>query len=124
MDGSCDRIVFVVDDDTDIREALAELLHEEGFSVVTASDGRDALEKLKRTPGIPCVILLDLMMPVMTGPQLYAELKADPQLAPIPVVVVSADGDVRKKAAALSGEYLAKPLRFDTVLDVVNRHCA
>lgn len=121
---NCERVVFVVDDDVDIRNTLGELLRDEGYAVVTACDGRDALAKLKDVVGIPCLILLDLMMPIMSGPQLYAQLQADPKLAPIPVVIVSADSDVRGKAAALGGQYIAKPLRLETVLDVVERFCA
>jgi CheY-like chemotaxis protein len=63
-------------------------------------------------------------MPVMSGPELYAEQQADPQLAPIPVVVISADGNVQKKAQPLGGQYLAKPVKIDTVLDTVDRFCA
>ena len=126
MDGAkqCDHMVLVVDDDPDIRESLSDVLTDEGYQVVTAVDGRDALDKL-RGPGVsPCVILLDLMMPVMSGVQFYAEKQSDPKLSWIPVVIVSADGNVRLKASSLGGEYIAKPVRIEQVLDVVQRHCA
>src|SRR5437764_280073 len=65
---SCERVVLVVDDDPGIREALADLLGEEGYRVVTAMNGVEALDKLREpSQARPCVILLDLMMPFMNG---------------------------------------------------------
>jgi len=124
MSSVCPHVILVVDDDAGIRDSLADLLDDEGYQVVTASDGRDGLAKLRQLNGSrPCVILLDLMMPVMNGPQFYAEQQRDPQLASIPVVVISADANVRAKAAQFGGEYLAKPVKIEQVLDVVQRHC-
>jgi CheY-like chemotaxis protein len=118
-------VILVVDDDAGIRDSLADLLDDEGYQVVTANDGRDGLAKLRQlNASRPCVILLDLMMPVMNGPQFYAEQQRDPALASIPVVVISADANVRSKAAQFGGEYLAKPVRIEQVLDVVQRHCS
>ena len=121
---SCERTVYVVDDDTAIRDSLADLLTDEGYQVRTAKNGQDALAQL-RVLGQPkpCLILLDLMMPVMTGPQFYAEQQRDPELSAIPVVVISADANVQKKALPAGGEVLCKPIRFETVLEVVERHC-
>jgi CheY-like chemotaxis protein len=122
---SCPRKVFVVDDDVTIRDSLADLLEEEGYVVVKAANGRDALDKLRAdTSGRPCVILLDLMMPIMTGAEFYAEQQLDPELSSIPVVVISADGNVSVKAKPFGGEYLSKPVRLETVLGAVERHCA
>jgi two-component system, chemotaxis family, chemotaxis protein CheY len=121
---SCQRLIFVVDDDAAIRETLALILHDEGYQVVTASDGLDALEQLQKRSGTPCVILLDLMMPVMTGSQFYEAKQKDPELAKIPVVVISADSNLKQKAASFGGDYIAKPVRVETVLDAVERHCA
>lgn len=120
----CDRLILVVDDDPDIRDSLADVLKDEGYQVITAVDGRDALVKLRGGSPAPCLILLDLMMPVMSGPQFYAEKQRDPALAPIPVVIVSADGNIRQKASALGSEYIAKPVRIEQVLGVLERHCA
>ena len=117
--------MLVVDDDPAIREALADLLGDEGYRVVTAMNGVEALDKLREpSQARPCVILLDLMMPLMNGHQFFAEQQQDKALASIPIVVISADGGVRQKAAAFGGEYLAKPVRIETVLEVVQRHCA
>jgi CheY-like chemotaxis protein len=119
----CERLVFVVDDDRAIRESLADLLGDEGYTVVTAQDGQDALNKLRAAQGRPCVILLDLMMPIMTGWQFFTEQQQDPALSQIPVVVISADGNVQVKAKPFGGEFLSKPVRLERVLDVIERHC-
>jgi CheY-like chemotaxis protein len=119
----CERLVYVVDDDRAIRESLADLLGDEGYTVVTAQDGQDALDKLRNNHGRPCVILLDLMMPVMTGWQFFTEQQRDPALKEIPVVVISADGNVQLKAKPFGGEFLPKPVRLESVLDVIERHC-
>jgi CheY-like chemotaxis protein len=121
----CSRLVLIVDDDSAIRETLADLLGEEGYRVITAANGADALQKLRAPERIrPCVILLDLMMPVMSGQQFYSHHQQDPELASIPVVVISADRNVKQKAASFGGEYLAKPIRIETVLGALERHCA
>src|SRR3954452_20931108 len=96
------RVLLVVDDDPGIRESLADLLNEEGYTVITAVNGQDALTRLRAIAEPPCVILLDLMMPVMSGPEFYDELRLDPQLAGIPIVVISADGNGARKALQMS----------------------
>ena len=122
MGADC-QMVLVVDDDSGIRETLAEVLGDEGYDVLTAVHGRDALDKLRADGRQPCVILLDLMMPVMTGSQFYAEQQKDPKLAAVPVVVISADGNVAFKAQSFGGEYVAKPVRIEKVLEIIHRHC-
>jgi CheY-like chemotaxis protein len=116
------RTVLIVDDDTVIRDTLADVITEEGYDAITAVNGQDALDKLH--DGVrPCVILLDLMMPVMTGAELYQQMKSDPLLADIPVVVISADGNVQAKAQSFGGDYLSKPVKVDPVIQTVARHC-
>src|SRR5262245_23155992 len=84
-------LVLVVDDDEEIRNALTEFLSDEGYGVVSASNGREALASLRE--GVhPSVILLDLMMPVMDGWDFRAEQLRDPGLRDIPVVVITATG--------------------------------
>jgi CheY-like chemotaxis protein len=118
------RLLLIVDDDPAIRETLADLLHDEGYVVMTAVNGKDALTRLRAGGSRPCVILLDLMMPVMSGPEFYDEMRNDPALADIPVVVISADGNARRTVKAMGSEFIPKPVKFDTVLDVVEQHCA
>ena len=122
--GDCPRAVLVVDDDASIRESLADLLGDEGYQVTTATNGAEALTLLRPPAKLrPCVILLDLMMPVMSGHEFYAEQQRDATLASIPIVVISADRNAALKASGFGGEYLCKPVRLETVLGVLGRHC-
>jgi CheY-like chemotaxis protein len=90
-DGAQDGVVLVVDDDESIRETLRMALELENYSTALAGDGAEALDWLHQNPP-PKLILLDLMMPVMDGWQLFDHLKHDDQLARIPVVVITAFG--------------------------------
>jgi CheY-like chemotaxis protein len=82
--------VLVVDDDTDLRESVGDVLRDEGYAVTLASNGREALELL---PGLrrPCAVVLDLAMPVMSGTEFYRAMSALPALADIPVGVLTCD---------------------------------
>jgi CheY-like chemotaxis protein len=118
------RSVLLVEDDEATREVVALLLANEGCQVATASNGRVALEQL-RHGARPQLIILDLMMPVMDGWQFRAEQRRDASLANIPVVVLSAAGDIRRKAGFLDAvEYLDKPVDPVVLLDTVRRLCA
>lgn len=114
--------ILVVDDDTDLRAMVVELLELEGYRAIAASHGQEALDLLRQ--GIrPGLILLDMMMPVMDGWRFRAEQKKDPNLARIPVVVCTAYGDVRSmvdKLDAAAG--VRKPMRFETLREVIERH--
>jgi DNA-binding response OmpR family regulator len=115
--------VLVVEDDPDLLAALAGALEEEGFGVSRARHGLDALGQL-RSGCRPCVILLDLMMPIMNGWQFRHEQRQDRDLARIPVVVVSAKTDSAQHAAWLEADaYLEKPLSLGKLLEIVNRFC-
>ncbi|HEX6288741.1 MAG TPA: response regulator [Herpetosiphonaceae bacterium] len=115
--------ILIVEDDLAIREALTEILEDEGYQVQGAANGQEAIQLLReRTP--PCLILLDLMMPVMNGWQFRAEQKQDPVLAPVPVVVISADSDLKTKAAAIEAvDYLPKPVQLTRLLDTIEQYC-
>ncbi len=111
--------ILVVDDDQAIRETLTMVLEEEGYCVMTAPHGRAALDHL-RNAAAPCLILLDLMMPVMNGWELCAALRADAVLAGLPVLLLSADPSVRRAAAELGAQgALAKPTDINQLLDAV-----
>jgi len=118
--------VMLVDDDADVRESVTEVLEDEGYTLATARNGREAIELL-RSPAsttMPCLILLDLMMPVMNGLEFRREQMRDAELASIPVLVFSADGNADGKASALRvAGCLRKPVRLDEVLDAIARHC-
>jgi DNA-binding response OmpR family regulator len=109
--------VLVVDDETDIREAVSELLSEEGYRVIDARDGAEALRKARAFH--PDVVLLDLMMPGMSGWDFCAERKNDPELERIPVIVLSALGRVPGIDAV---GYLQKPFEFRELLSALRVH--
>ena len=113
------RPVFIVEDDFDVRELFADTLSEAGYAVATASNGREALERLRHSTDAPGVILLDLMMPVMDGWQMKRELASDPSLNEIPVVMMTAS----RNLGSVSGDVLLKPFPLDALLATVERHC-
>jgi CheY-like chemotaxis protein len=115
--------VLVVDDDADVREATQLVLENSGYSVQTARDGRQALEILRKSPERPCLILLDLMMPVMDGWRFRVEQQHDAALAPIPVVVLSGATDTHRSADSLcADEHISKPVSLDRLLETVRRY--
>jgi CheY-like chemotaxis protein len=120
-EGQGGKTILIVEDDAGTREALSMILTAQGFAVVGAANGQEALGLL-RGDVRPDLILLDLMMPIMDGWQFRREQVKDPALAPIPVVVLSADGNVRQKAASLhSADYLQKPVDPENLLEVIRR---
>jgi CheY-like chemotaxis protein len=115
--------ILIVEDDFDIREALTQILETEGYPVAGATNGREALDYLSSHQP-PCVILLDLMMPVMDGWQFREAQQRDPNLSKIPVVVISADASVMQKAASINAVgYLKKPIELDHLLEIIGRFC-
>src|SRR5579863_2045127 len=91
MDTSMDTpTILVVDDDADCREMLSDLLSRAGYAVACAKNGREALDYISSS--IPSLMILDLMMPIMSGWELLARQKADPMLESLPVIVMSASG--------------------------------
>jgi signal transduction histidine kinase len=117
--GAAHQRILLVEDDRSIREVLRGILEEEGYAVTTAENGRRALEHL-RSGGAPDLIVLDLRMPIMDGWQFRAMQKADPVLAAIPVLAISADGSA-KAAAIDAAAYLRKPLSTGAMLDAIRR---
>jgi two-component system, chemotaxis family, chemotaxis protein CheY len=111
------RSVLVVDDDADIRELLATVLEGHGYDVRTATNGQDALEKLRSK--VPRVLVLDLVMPVMDGWQLRRAMLEDQDLARIPVVVITGAVDVVPDGDLRATVLLTKPLRLPQLIDAV-----
>lgn len=118
-----ERMVLVVEDDVDVREALVEVLADHEFPSVEAANGKEALEKLKG--GVrPCVILLDVMMPLMDGAEFRRHQRADPDLSAIPVVVLTAHANGSAAAAEMDAQgYLRKPVELDNLIGTVCRFC-
>jgi CheY-like chemotaxis protein len=118
-----DVLVLLVEDDLDVREAMADLLAGEGLRVVVAGDGREGLDLLRA--GLrPSVIVLDLTMPRMDGWDFREAQMADRDLKDIPVVVVSAGGFRAEKIRSDLGDvqFLGKPFEPVTLLDAI-AHC-
>jgi len=117
--------IFVVEDEEMIRESIIEYLGDNGYDAVGAADGREALDKLEATPdATPCLILLDLMMPVMDGRSFREQQLQKPGLATIPTIVFSAYRDVAKTAGELNAAgHLAKPLKLPDLLRTVQQYC-
>jgi CheY-like chemotaxis protein len=112
---------MIVEDDSEIRETLKEIIELEGYTVYTAPDGKKALEMLRNAHDRPCLVLLDLMMPVMNGWELLELREQDVLLATIPVVVVSAAGDRAKNTHATG--YIKKPVDIDVLLGTIRQYC-
>ena len=113
--------VLIVDDDTDIRTALVDVLEEHGYEAISAVNGRDALNKLRQAEPKPCLIVLDLMMPVMDGRSFREEQLKTPEFADIPVVVVTAYRDVTDDLRGT--DFLKKPVDLEDLLAAARKHC-
>jgi CheY-like chemotaxis protein len=112
--------ILLVEDDADLRESLCRVLEDAGYEVDGVRNGQEALEYLRREQP-PCVVLLDLMMPVMTGWEFRDVQRRDPALSDIPVVILTADGRAQSKADALGvGKYLRKPVQLEELLGMVH----
>jgi CheY-like chemotaxis protein len=108
--------VLVVDDDPDIRETLREVIEAEGFAVVCAANGSAALDMLGR--GFrPALVVLDLMMPSMSGCELLSAIRAERALADLPVAVISAAGG--RAAPQGATHFLRKPVALDTLIYLI-----
>jgi CheY-like chemotaxis protein len=115
-------LVLVVDDDSGLRGMVATALEITGYTVRQAGHGLEALEALQRET--PCVILLDLMMPVMDGWTFRQQQLAHPSFATIPVVVMSAHHRAQQAARDLGATaYVVKPFDLDSLLHIVRTEC-
>jgi CheY-like chemotaxis protein len=113
--------ILIVEDDFDVREALAETLRDEGYNVDCAGDGEQALQYLRRGQR-PGLILLDLTMPRMSGSEFRMVQKIDPKLNGVPVVLLSADGRMEEKARVLEADgAIRKPIDLDELLSTIER---
>ncbi len=115
--------VLIVEDDRDCREMLATLVEALGYSVVTACQGAEALELTRAYH--PCLILLDLMMPVMDGEEFRAQQLGDPTINDIPVIIVSAKhsaGSIAQRLQAFAA--IGKPIDVNEVRAKVAQACA
>ena len=117
--------ILLIDDDPEIRSALTDLLKIAGYGVLEAANGQEALDLLGR-PGepLPCLIVLDIMMPILDGWEFRRRQISDPRLASIPVLVVTADTTAQRRPEARSVQsFLMKPADPDALLQAIGRYC-
>lgn len=115
--------ILLVEDDPELREAMVDVLAAQGFRMLEACNGQEALDLLRARHLRPTLILLDLAMPVMDGPQFLQERSGDPDLARVPVVVLTAQ---RRLAHQLEGEVVAvldKPFALKRLLEIIHDVC-
>lgn len=117
------RPLLVVDDDTDLREALEEVLRDAGFTVLGASNGREALEVLARASPLPGLVLLDMMMPVLDGLGFAKEMQAVAEWRHLPIVIFSASAGNEATAREVGAcAYLRKPVEVEVLVATVGEH--
>ncbi len=115
------KLVLLVEDDEPLRQTLAEALRDEGFDVVAAADGQDALNWLSAAPAMPQVIITDLVMPRMDGWELYNRLHEESRYQAIPVVVLSGMLHTRPwPDGPVPAQQLRKPPKLDFFLNLLN----
>lgn len=119
-DGRHKGAILVVDDDRGAMEALSDILEYEGYNVQRAQNGLQALEYLHTAKPPPNLVILDLLMPVMDGWEFRMRQKEDPELAKVPVLVVTAIGAT---AGIDAVGVLHKPVDVDALLRTVARYC-
>jgi CheY-like chemotaxis protein len=114
------KSILIIEDDRDIRDTLRLILELEGYSPLVAKNGREGFEALQGCAR-PCLILLDLMMPVMNGWEFLDAHRRDVTIATIPVVVVSAIGEAAARLGAQAT--IKKPVELDSLLKIVRKYC-
>jgi putative two-component system response regulator len=113
--------VLVVDDDAAIREFLRDLLGSEGYEVDEAVNGAEAVECVRANP--PAAVLMDLMMPILSGAEATSKLKSDPTTARIPILAMSAGRNLTAMAAGIPADgFVAKPFDLSRLVAVLAEH--
>lgn len=117
--------ILVVEDEPDLREGLREALAHEGYAVQVAANGLAALDLLRDGGTTPRLIILDLMMPAVSGWEFHAAARRDPKLSRIPILVLSAAVDQRTQTwlGVPPEDCITKPFELATLLAAVERHC-
>lgn len=113
--------ILIIEDNPAVVDTMKSVLELEGFTVYTASNGAEGIEQLVKI-GSACVILLDMMMPVMNGWHFLDYQRNSPKYSNIPVVVVSAFGDIARSVKP--DDFIPKPVKLDLLLETVQKYCA
>ncbi len=118
------RLVMIVEDDRDVRDSVREALEDHGYQTIGASQGKEALELLRSSAAKPCIILLDMMMPVMDGWAFRKAQTADPAISSIPVIVLTAHSSASDTARDMGAVgFLRKPVTLQELLTAVKQEC-
>ena len=115
------KTILLVEDDEIVRRAVQMVLEWEGYHVQCANNGQEALDALRSGHTLPCLILLDIMMPVLDGEQFRQEQLIDPRLASVPVIIVSAASFADAVSAA---HHIHKPFEVQELLDAIHSQIA
>ena len=118
------KLVMIVDDDRDVRDSVCEALEDHGYQTIGASHGKEALELLRSSAAKPCIIVLDMMMPVMDGWAFRAAQREDSTLSSIPVLVLTAHSSASETAHEMGAVgFLRKPVSLQELLTAVEQAC-
>lgn len=124
MSAAATSTVLVVDDDKGVCEMISSVLAGQGYRTAVAGNGKEALAYLRSSARQPGLILLDLMMPEMTGWEFRRIQRDDSALAGIPVAIITGLADVSGKASAIGAvDVLRKPSKVETLISLVSRFC-
>lgn len=115
-----DKRVLLIDDDLELRETIATILEDDGYQVMQAAGGKEALATLENPP-LPDLLLLDMMMPGMNGWEFLERKNQNPDFASVPVVALTASRQIEGQPLPVQ-EVVYKPLRLDQLLSIVKRY--
>ncbi len=116
--------ILIIEDNIEIRETLVDVLVDEGYKVMSAENGQAGLMTLMNAKELPCLVLLDLTMPIMDGFTFRQEQLKEPLWARIPTALLSADGKLEEKAReAQVLEYIKKPVDLDKLYSLAEKYC-
>ena len=114
--------VLIVDDDPDVRRMIQLLLTTSGYETMSAANGAEALQRIRECR--PCVVLLDMMMPVMDGFEFRRLQLSDPRISDVPVICLTGHYEPIQVTAQLNAPCLQKPPFFPQILDAIGARCA
>ncbi len=115
--------ILLIEDDADIRELLAELLQFRGYQVAAVANGREALDRLEADV-LPCLIILDLMLPVISGWEFRRRQLSDPRWSTIPTVLLSSANNLSEQLQRLQAvAFIPKPIDFQLLYETIDRYC-
>ncbi len=114
--------ILLIDDNKSIRECLIWVLEEEGYFVITASNGKEALDFLEKNSSLPGLILLDVMMPIMNSWQFREEQRLNPRLQNIPTLILTAKINVENQVFYPNEYLLAKPFDIEELLSLIKKN--